>query len=114
MTVTQTSTGYVVALDTAEHDQVLIALELAAACRRGEEGRGALIRLVDTAAVAALADRLTPAECAPATRPIRGDEAARWRVTGHRPRRSPTHRLTRAALWRDRGRGKWIPRPLCA
>jgi len=81
MTVTQTATGYAVSLDATERDQLLIALELAAACRRGEDGRGALIRLVDTPTVAALADRLTPAECAAATRPIRGDEAARWRVT---------------------------------
>ena len=81
MTANATPQGYRIDLDPAEREQLLIALEIAVACRRGEDGRGALIRLVDTAAVAALADRLTPAECAPATRPIRGDEAARWRVT---------------------------------
>ena len=35
MTVTQTSTGYAVTISPAERDQLLIALELAAACRRG-------------------------------------------------------------------------------
>lgn len=59
MHVTQTSTGYVVSLDATERDQVLLALELAAACRRGDEGRGVLIRQIDSALADRLADILT-------------------------------------------------------
>jgi len=59
MTVTQTSTGYAVSLDAAERDQVLLALELAAACRRGDEGRGVLIRQVNSTLADRLADALT-------------------------------------------------------
>jgi len=59
MNVTQTSTGYVLSLDATERDQVLLALEIAAACRRGDEGRGVLIRQVNSTLADRLADVLT-------------------------------------------------------
>lgn len=81
MNVASTCTGYRIDLDPSERDQVLLALELAAACRRGEDGRGALIRRVDSATVTALAETLGGSASPTSRLPIRADEAARWRVT---------------------------------
>jgi len=61
MTTNATPQGYRFDLAPAEREQLLTALELAVACRRGDEGRGILIRQIDSAALDRLAAALVSA-----------------------------------------------------
>jgi len=58
MTVTQTSTGYVVSLDATERDQLLTAAEYALSQLRGERDGARMLGDLDATRLDGLVDRL--------------------------------------------------------